>query len=503
MQPVSPTTLDVAACQRAIASRDARFDGRFFTAVRTTRVYCRPVCPARTPRPENVTFFPSAAAAEGAGYRPCLRCRPETAPGSPAWAGTATTVARALRLIEQGALDAESVESLAARLGIGGRHLRRLLVEHLGATPAALALTRRLHFARRLLVETNLPVSAIAGAAGFGSLRRMNSSFRDAFAAPPSALRKTPAASSPSSPSRAAARTHDAPLIVLSLACRPPFDGPALLAFLAPRCVAGCERVEGSSWLAVVRVGDITGTVELSLLRDRSGITLRAPAAFAPHALSLVSRARALFDLDADPRAINERLRLDATLRPLIALRPGLRVPGAWDAFPLAVRAILGQQVSVAAASTLAGRLVAAFGEPISSGRAGLDHLFPSPAALAEASLEDVGITTARARSIRALSAAVAAGEPLLAPAPDLDSALARLTALPGIGPWTAAYIAMRALREPDAFPSGDLVLDRALAVKSSREREARTRAWRPFRAYAAMHLWAGASAAGRRPDKA
>jgi AraC family transcriptional regulator of adaptative response / DNA-3-methyladenine glycosylase II len=482
--------LDHRLCYRAVAARDRRFDGRIFTAVLTTGVYCRPVCPARTPAPGNVRFYATAAAAEAAGFRPCRRCRPQSAPGSAAWLGSPATVARALRLIADGALDRSGTDRLAADLGLGSRQLRRLFARHLGVAPLRLAQTRRLHFAQRLLDETTLPVGRIATACGYGSVRRFQAAYRHAYGAPPTALRRA-------RPSPPLARAGTAPAAVeLRLPYRPPLDWAALVAFLAPRAVPGVERVEPAAYRRAVRAGDRLGVIEVRPApAGAAHLLLVVPPALAPALLDLHARARRLFDLDADPAPIADALGRDPLLVPSVRRHPGLRLPGAWDPFELLVRAILGQQVSVAAATTLAGRIAARWGEEVAAGH----RLFPTPDALGGAELESVGLPRARAEAIRAAARAAAAGGGPLGPAPSLDEALAALTALPGVGRWTAAYVAMRALGEPDAFPAGDLGLGRAAGNLGEPELLARAEAWRPWRGYAAMHLWHGL-AGGDRP---
>jgi len=476
--------LEPKACYKALLARDARWDGRFFTAVSTTRIYCRPVCPAPPPKFTNVRFYAVAAAAAAAGYRPCRRCRPETAPGSPAWNGTSATVARALRLIASGAGDESGVEGLAAQLGLGARQVRRLFDRHVGATPVAVAQTRRVHFAKRLLDETTLPVTEVAWAAGFRSLRRFNSVFKETFDMAPSAMRR----------GRVGAGTGDTSNISLKLAFRPPFDWQGLVAFLAARAIPGVERVTAETYARTVRLGDVTGVVSVRRVLGGSHVVLAAPAEFAPVLLDVVGRVRRVFDLDADPAAIADALGEDELLSPVFAKRPGLRVPGAWDVWELAVRAILGQQVSVAGACTMLGRLVAAHGETLAGPAALLTHVFPGPERLAAARLEEIGLTGRRAETVRELARRVARGERLLSPSPTLEEAIARLVAVPGIGPWTAQYIAMRALAEPDAFPAGDLWLRRAVAQGGEdwpeRRLRERAEAWRPWRAYAALALW-------------
>ena len=473
---VVPVSLDEDICYRALLSRDRRFDGRFFTGVSTTGVYCRPVCPARTPHRKNCRFFGCAAAAEAAGYRPCLRCRPEASPGTPAWLGSAASVSRALRLIDGGALDDGSVESLAERLGMGGRHLRRLFLRDLGVTPVAVAQTRRVLFAKKLITETTLPMIHVAEAAGFRSVRRFNTVVRERFGVAPSKLR------------RSRSTGADGGSLVLRLAYRPPLDWEGLLSFLRPRALPGVEEVRAESYRRLVEgSGGEVGPVEVRADTARECLELRVPAALAPDLMKLSDRARALFDLDADPMAIEEQLGADPALAGLVRRRAGVRMPGAWEPFELAVRAILGQQVSVAGATTLAGKLIRALGRPVGDGA----FLFPTPARLAEADLAAVGVPRRRAGAIRALAAAMDAGELRLDGSDGLDASVERLCALPGVGPWTAHYIAMRGCREPDAFPESDLGLRSAWAALGSDDELApRAEGWRPWRAYAAMHLW-------------
>ncbi|ABC24151.1 DNA-3-methyladenine glycosylase 2 family protein [Rhodospirillum rubrum] len=473
---------DPSLCHRAVAARDKRFDGRFFTCVRTTGIFCRPICPARTPAMENCLFVATAAQALAAGFRPCLRCRPEAAPGLGGWLGTAASVNRALALIGEGALDEGSVAALAERLGLGERHLRRLFLHHLGISPGAVAQAQRLLFAKTLISDTALPMTEIALAAGYGSLRRFNHALRTAYGCPPTALRRAKGA---------AIVGEGGP--VLRLAARQPFDWPGLLAFFRQRAVPGLERVEGDTYVRAIAIGAARGVVTIRGSAEGLVVT---PSLDRPEGLAaLVARLRRVFDLDADIGAIGAHLGADPLLAPLVAARPGLRVPGAWDGFELAVRAILGQQVSVAAATTLAGRLVGAFGEPLTNAPpAGPSRLFPTAARLAEADLGGLGLTTARAKAISGLARAVVETPGLLDPGPDLDSAVARLCRLPGIGPWTAQYIALRALGEADALPVGDIGVLRALAEDGVRPTPAallaRAEDWRPWRSYAVLHLW-------------
>jgi AraC family transcriptional regulator of adaptative response / DNA-3-methyladenine glycosylase II len=474
------------ALDRARASRDARFDGKFFIAVTSTGIYCRPVCPAPSAKKSNVRYYATAAAAAEAGFRPCLRCRPEAAPGTPAWLGTSAVVRRALRLIQDGALDELSVDELAERIGIGARHLHRLFTQHVGASPIAVAQTRRVHFAKRLLDETDLPITQIALAAGFGSLRRFNDTFLQTYKRSPRELRRTRG--------RLPASADDE--VVLTLGYRPPYDWQQVQDFLATRAMPGVERVDERGYARTVRLDGGPALVCVRPTEKAGTLELRVRGA-APTALfQLSAAARRSFDLAADPVRISATFKDDALLAPLVKARPGLRIPGAWDPFECAVRAVLGQQVTVAAARTLAGRLVMRAGSAIDGGADGLTHLFPTPARLAAADLSGLGITGSRIGALHALSRAAAEGRlDFSAPA---EEVIATLTALPGFGEWTAQYIALRALGEPDAFPTGDLVLRQmagtAGAPLSTKQLDTRAEAWRPWRGYAVLHLWRAAS---------
>jgi AraC family transcriptional regulator of adaptative response / DNA-3-methyladenine glycosylase II len=482
--------LDHHVCYAAIKSRDARFDGRFFTAVLTTGIYCRPVCPALTPRPENVRFLVSASAAEEEGFRPCLRCRPEASPGTPDWQGPSSLVSRALRLISEGVLDEAGVEALARRLHLGTRQLRRLFVNQLGAPPIAVAQTRRLHFAKKLIDETKLPMSEIAFCAGFSGIRRFNDAIRSAYDRSPTELRRA------ENTAQAGASDLNPHNLQLRLSYRPPLDWPSLLQFLQARAIPGVELVEGDSYRRTVQIEDGVGVIELRFIEGQRHLLLSVPPDLSRSLMQISERVRTLFDLRADPLTITNHLKQDEWLAHLIQDQPGLRVPGAWDGFEMAVRAILGQQVSIKAANTLAGRLVKTVGERLqTAGHDELAYLFPGPERLAEATLSDIGLMPRRAEAIRALAKAVRDGELDFGTAIGLEEAIARLTALPGLGPWTAHYIAMRALSEPDAFPAGDLGLRRAAAATKAAMLTApqlrqRAEAWRPWRAYAAMVLW-------------
>ncbi|HZC16703.1 MAG TPA: AlkA N-terminal domain-containing protein [Caulobacteraceae bacterium] len=475
--------MDQDACYRALLTRDARFDGRLFVGVKTTGIYCRPICPARTPKRENVRFFASAAAAQAAGFRPCLRCRPETSPDSGAWRGASSTVSRALSLIENGALDEAGVDALAERLGVGERQLRRLFQRRLGASPIAVAQNRRIHLAKQLIHETSLPMTQVALASGFGSVRRFNETFQRLFGRPPASLR------------RSHAPANEAAAVSLHLAYRPPYDWDGILDFLKLRAIPGVERVEGGAYVRTIALGGEQGLIRVEPAdRDR----LKVSVQFGRLSLlpSIIARVRRVFDLAADPLAIAAHLGQDPALAPLVASRPGLRVPGAWDGFELAVRAILGQQITVTAATNLAEKLVRAFGQPLPAPMDGLTHTFPTPESLAGADIAALGMPRSRAAALSSLAAAVAADPGIFSPSRGLEAAIAQLRGLTGIGEWTAQYIAMRELREPDAFPAADIGLMRALADETGRrptpaELLARAERWRPWRAYAALHLWA------------
>ncbi len=491
--------LDREACHRALQTRDPRFDGRFFVGVTSTGIYCRPVCPAGPAKPENCRFFPSAAAAQQAGFRPCLRCRPETAPDCASWRGTSNTVSRALALIADGILDGgqASVDALAARLGVGGRQLRRLFEQHLGASPITVAQTRRVLFAKQLLHETGLPMTEVALAAGFGSLRRFNETFRALFQRPPSALRRRTKAD------RAAGSTGEVG-VTLRLRYRPPYDWAAMLAHLAARSIAGVEQVTGECYARTLSLEGLLGTVLVRHEPERNNlaVTVRYPCVRALPAI--LARVGRVFDVGADIETIGAHLSRDPFLGRLVAQRPGLRAPGGWDGFELGVRAVLGQQVTVVAARGLAGRLVGLCGVALPRARGSdpeLSRAFPSAEQVAAADLAALGMPQARRATLRALAEAALADPELFSTAGTMEEAIVRLRAIRGIGEWTAQYIALRARREPDAFPASDVGLLRAAATRSGErptpaELLTRAEAWRPWRAYAAQHLWA-ADAAG------
>jgi len=478
--------------ERARLSRDARFDGRFFIGVKTTGIYCRPICPANAPKSENIVFYRTAAAAGEAGFRPCLRCRPECAPGTAAWAGTSTTVRRGLRLIAEGALDDGNIEHLSERLGVTSRHLRRLFTRHLGASPLAVAHTQRLHFAKNLIDQTSMPMRDISVAAGFGSVRRFNDTFRKTYGRTPRELRQQ------------RNRAVVASAFSVQLPYRLPFDWDRMLAFFSARATPGVERVEGGRYLRSVSIGGAVGIIDI---RDAGGhLALSLHGLSTDVLFSIVQRVRHLFDLDASSEDIARVLSTDKVLRPLLKSNPGVRVPGSWDGFEVTVRAILGQQVSVSAATTLSGRIADRYGDvvdvPVENLERVPNRLFPIPERLARAKLENLGIIRSRAQTIRSVARAVLNSELNFDSAAPAQDTYAALTAIKGIGDWTAAYVSMRAMKDPDAFPASDLGLLRALD-RPERERMKprelidRAEGWRPWRAYAALLLWGSPKGAG------
>lgn len=480
-------TLDQEQCYRAVKARDARFDGVFFTGVHTTGIYCRPSCPASTPKRANVSFYRTAAAAQEARLRACRRCRPDASPGSPEWDVRADTVGRAMQMIRDGAVERDGVGGLAARLGYSGRHVTRMLRAEVGAGPLALARSERAHTARILIETTPMPMSDIAYAAGFSSIRQFNDSIRQVYAMTPSQM-------------RGAGRGRRAGRIALRLAVRRPFDRAGLLAFLARRAIAGVESVEGDTYARVLGLPNGPGVVVLSLHDDHVDCELELTN-LADTAMA-VGRCRQLLDLDADPVAIGDVLGADRVLGPYVASAPGLRLPGQADGFEVAVRAVVGQQVSVARASKLLGDYAQAWGVPVGLELAathGLTHVFVNASTMAEAQTIDLRMPRARGRALIAIAQAVADGKLDLDPGADRNAARADLLAIPGIGPWTADYILMRALSDPDVMLETDLFIRRtldALGVTSEQ-----TQSWRPWRSYAAMHLWR-ASAQLARPDR-
>ncbi len=481
--------LDSNQCYRALCTHDARFDGRFFVGVSTTRIYCRPVCTARTPNRDNCHFFPSAAAAESGGYRPCLRCRPELAPGYAAVDAHRRLAQSAAGLIEDGRLADARLPDLAQALGVTDRHLRRVFQQEFGVAPVEFAQTQRLLLAKRLLTDTDMAVLDVAMASGFASLRRFNHLLRTRYRMTPAELRRKSPARSPGD------------RLSFDLGYRPPYDWEAMLAFLERRRIAGVEAVEKRTYLRTVRIerlgpglrrGDDAqasrvGWITVAPSKRRSALRVTVSASLAGVIPQLLSRVKHLFDLACHPEEISE------ALGPLAAAHPGLRLPGAIDGFEVAVRAILGQQVTVKAASTLAARFAQAFGEPFETPHAQLRVLFPTPAAIAALDHGDIarlGVIAGRARAIIALAREMAEGRLRLEATSPVDPTVAALEALPGVGPWTAQYIAMRALAWPDAFPHPDVAVLKAMKLTVAARALKDSDAWRPWRAYAVLHLW-------------
>lgn len=480
-------TRDGAVLYRALAARDARFDGVFFVGVTSTGIYCRPVCTARTPRRENCTFFTSAAAAERASFRPCLRCRPELAPGHAPVDGGRRVAAQIAHRIASG-VDAEDggLERIASEMCMSSRQMRRIVQRELGVTPIELVQTHRLLLAKQLLTETSLSVTQVAYASGFGSLRRFNDAFRRRYGMAPTRLRKEA-----SNGNGAVGET-----LTLRVAYRPAFDWDGLLGFLALRALRGVEVVRDGAYLRTVRIGDRTGWIRVTHAPTERGLRVELTHSLVPCVPRLLARVRNLFDLDARPDLIARDLGRDPRLASSLSEYPGLRVPGAFDGFELAARAILGQQVTVRAAATLAGRFSEAFGERFETPHEGLTRLAPTAEVVAGADVDAIaslGIVGARARSLIALARAVADGVVNLESGADHEETRARLVELPGIGPWTAEYIGMRALRWPDAFPREDIAVRKALGGATAAEAERLSEAWRPWRSYAVLHLWRAA----------
>lgn len=476
---------DADACYRVVRSRDPRFDGVFYTGVTSTGIYCRPSCPALTPRRGNVTFHRTAAAAQTAGFRACKRCRPDATPGSPEWDVAADVAGRAMRLIADGVVEREGVDGLAGRLGYSSRHLGRLLVRQLGAGPLALARARRAQAARVLVETTSMPLADVAFASGFASIRQFNDTVREVYAVTPSELRRT------------ARPGPDAGCVELRLAVRPPFAAAELLAFLRARLVAGVE-VAGEDWYArTLRLPHGPGVVRVELRDDPTArhVTCGLRLADLRDLGAAVERTRRLLDADCDPGAVADALGEDRRLAPLVAARPGLRVPGHVDGDEVAVRAVVGQQVSVAGAATTAGRLVERYGAPVDvpGAEPGLTRLFPTAVALADAEPEELPMPRARGRALVGLARTLADGGVCLDRSMDRRDVRARLLALPGVGPWTVDYIALRALGDPDVFLPTDLGVRRASA-RLGLEPGTGSEAWRPWRSYALMHLWTSLS---------
>lgn len=464
--------------EQARCARDPRFDGRFFVGVRTTGVYCRPVCPVKMPRAENVTFFESAAAATEAGFRPCLRCRPEASPGTPAWQGTSTTVRRALKLIQEGALDRGSVAGLSERLGVTSRHLNRLFTRHLGASPLTVAQTRRLHFAKRLIDETALPMTDIAMSSGYGSIRRFNDHFRQTYGRSPRELRSTRKARHDSSPA-------SQEMLTLRLPVRRPYDFKAMLSFFCVRATPGVEEA-GDTYRRNFRIDGEVGRIEVS--EDENGLLCRIEGGSPRVLMEIVHRVRNLFDTDAVPAEVHAVLSADPVLSNMVQEEPGLRLPGAFDAFETAVRAIVGQQVSVRGATTIMGLIAQRYADSDCYPR-----VFPAPQVLSQLMPDTLPMPGKRAMAIKELAGRIEAGEIDL-DCPDDDVFRQNLLAVPGIGPWTADYIALRVRADPDAFLAGDLVIKRVMealyGVSKEKDILAVAENWRPWRGYAGLYLW-------------
>ncbi|MDQ6693888.1 MAG: DNA-3-methyladenine glycosylase 2 [Chloroflexota bacterium] len=468
-------SLDAESCYQAVLSHDSRFDGVFFVGVSTTGIYCRTICPARTPRLESCTFHPSAAAAERAGFRPCLRCRPELAPGNAQVDMVSRLAADVAGRIEDGALTGISVAELAVEMGVSDRHLRRVLESELGVSPVELAQTQRLLLAKRLLTDTNLPVIEVAYASGFSSVTRFNALFKARYHLNPTSLRKTRSAQVPQQS------------LFCDLAYRPPFDWSSLLQFLGARAINGVEEVQGNRYMRTVAVGASKGWIAVEQSQSHNRLRVELSVSVAPALSQVLAQVKRLFDLAAEPNQIA------AHLGELAAAHPGLRVPGAFDGFELALRAILGQLVSVKAATTLTGRFAAAFGEPVSTPFEALSHISPTAGRVATLEVEEItqlGITRSKATAIIGIARAVTTGEIKLVPGTGAEEKIMRLKELPGIGEWTAQYIAMRALSWPDAFPGTDLGIRKALGMMQPKAIEELAQSWRPWRSYAAMHLW-------------
>ncbi|MBT8146883.1 MAG: helix-turn-helix domain-containing protein [Gammaproteobacteria bacterium] len=480
-------TAETEIYELARQNRDPRFDGRFFVGVLTTGIYCRPVCPVRIPRRENVQLYPSAAAAAAAGFRPCLRCRPETSPGTPAWLGSSFTVSRALQLIAQGALDDDPVEDLASQMGISVRQLNRLFRQHIGATPKAVLQTRRLHFAKQLLDETRLPVSEVCFAAGFGSVRRFNDVIKQTWGMSPRALRQ-----------RRRQSILNADGLTVRLTYRPPFDWQSMLEFFSRRAIPSIEWVNDRCYQRSFMLENKGGCITCSFEPKDHVVLLQVNYPDSSQLLNIVERVRSLLDLRADSAWIDRDLAGDSQLAPVVAANPGLRVPGCWDGLEIAVRAIVGQQVSVKAAATLMRRLVerAGLDFPQAAAQTGgrISKLFPDAPTLASAELSGLGITGQRIAAIKSLAQAVAERRLRFDGSQSTGEFCQQICRIKGVGDWTAHYIALRALRDPDAFPHGDLILQRALAPQGqtlpARELLQLAESWRPWRAYAVMLLW-------------
>ena len=479
--------LNLNACKQAWQSKDARFDGKFFIGVKTTGIYCRPICPVKSPKFKNIEFFKTAAQASTQGFRPCLRCRPETSPGTPVWSGTCAIVSRALRLISSGGLNNTNLGEFSKRLGITTRHLNRLFITHLGASPNAVAQNQRLHAAKRLLDETNLPMIEVAMAAGYSSLRRFNDHIKQTYGITPTQLRNSKSTK---------INTDDSHQYVFKLHYRPPYNWQHMLDFLSTRATPGVEQVINNEYIRTIGTQDKPGLVKVRCDPQKNLLICEIHSTQTQDLLAIIEKIKSIFDLGADPQSIANRLKEDKTLWQLVKENPGLRVPGCWDGFEIAVRSITGQQVSVVGATTVMGRMVKKYGIPYEQ-NSSLSYLFPTPQALADLDPGSLSMPKARANTIATVARAVADGILCFNPAQDCTQMIKQLIAVKGIGPWTAQYIAMRALAQPDALLEGDLVLEKKAALlyqqderMNTKELLARAELWRPWRAYASMHIW-------------
>ena len=479
--PASGGRAHSQGCYRAVVAKDSRFDGVFFTGVKTTGIYCRPVCSAKTPLASSCVFFSSAAAAEASGFRPCLRCRPELAP----YALQQNLAFAVWQKIAAGALNDGDLEQLSEQVGLSSRQLRRVLLQEFGVSPIELAQTQRLLFAKKLLQETNMPMTELAFAAGFGSVRRFNALFEQRYKMTPGSIRRSTA-------------EDDSKDLVLRLAYRPPYAWNAILKYLAGRAMPGLEAVHDQAYLRSVDINGKSGWIKVTHLPDRGQLALQVSPNLSSVLMPLLARVRAQFDLEANPSVIQAHLASDDLLAQQMARTPGLRVPGAFDIFELAIRAVLGQQVSVAGATTVSGRLVHAFGKSVDTPFIGVTHHFPSMAVLAQIPVTEIakiGVPKSRSATIQNVARFALAGGLEQKLGVSADSVVTNLKTVAGIGDWTAQYIALRALRFPDAFPAGDLGLQKAVAIApetriTEKQLLERAKAWSPWRSYAALLLW-------------
>ena len=480
-------TSNQAVYYSALASRDPRFDGVFFVGVTSTGIYCRPVCTAKKPKPENCRFFQSAAAAEKEAFRPCLRCRPELAPGHAPLDDARRIASRINHYIQAELLnDDASVEKMADSFELSARQIRRIVHQEFGVSPIELVLTRRLLLAKQLLTETQLSMTEVAFSSGFSSVRRFNDAFTRQYNMPPSRLRKE--ASIPEADSTGSTET-----LSLQLAYRPPYDWDAMISFLELHAIPGIEGVQDNAYLRTVSIDEHKGWIRLEHVPEKHAVRIIMPHGLTPVMSSILTRIRSVFDLNARPDVIGERLSQNSILADSVARYPGMRIPGAFDGFEIAVRTILGQQISLKAANTLAGRFVERFGDPIEIPHETLSHVFPSPQHMVGQSVDRIaslGIIERRARCILSIAEEIVENRMSLVPSADIETTLQQLVALPGIGPWTAQYITMRTLHWPDAFPKEDIALRRILGDVTAKQADLLSQAWRPWRSYASIYLW-------------